>query len=135
MKRALIVIVIILVILIFGFYFFAPKEPKNVIKSYFPDYFPEEMIGDPYMVNLEVLPDSPTGDETHRVIASYISHTSEEENKISFKKYFEDNGFTVEEGDAGEQSFIGARKDKITSSVTFWKRSPIQVSIVYIISK
>lgn len=135
MKRTLILAVAILAVLVAGFYFFAFREEKNLIKSSFPSYFPKEMITDPYVVNLEVLPDSPIESEKHRVLASYISHRSEAENKQSFKKYFEENKYQVEEGNAGEQSFIGARKEKITSSVTFWKRSPLQISIVYIISK
>lgn len=135
MKRLFVIIVIILSVLVATLYFLIHKEPQNVLRAYFPDYFPKEMVTDSYVVNLEVLPDSPIQNERHRVLASYISHRSEEENKESFKKYFEENGFSVEEGDAGEQSFIGARKDKITSSVTFWKRSPLQISIVYIISK
>lgn len=135
MKRVLTIVVIVLAALAAVLYFLSPEEPKNVLSDSFPDYFPKEMISDPYIVNLEVQPDFPIGEEVHRILASYVSHRSEEENKQSFKKYFEENGFNVEEGDAGEQSFIGARKDKITASVTFWKRSPLQISIVYIISK
>lgn len=134
MKNTLIVILIVLALFASGFYFLKFKG-NSTIRTDFPNYFPKEMISEPYLRNLEVLSDIQAENEKHRVLVSYISSKSEEDNKQSFKKYFEKNGFQIQDGNAGEQSFISAIKDKISVSITFWKRSPLQISIVYIISK
>lgn len=135
MNRTLIIVVLVVAVAATTLYILTPRTSKTQFSNEFPDYFPGDMIAEPYTVNLEVLPDAPLPDEKHRILASYASYWDIARNEESFKKYFEANGFDTQKGDAGAQSFIGARKDKATATVTFWKRSPVQISIVYTVSK
>ena len=136
MKLSLFIIAVVVVALAIAFYFFVPPlVSKNAIRFDFPDFFPKEMISDPYIISLEVTPDSPSENEKHRFIVSYGSHKSGEENKQSFKKYFKENGFNVEEAKGGEIEFIYASKEKTSINISLFKENPLKVSILYIVSK
>lgn len=137
MKRSFIVIFVVLVALVVGFYFFTrPHAPKSNISTTFPDYFPKEIISDPYLINLGILSDAfLLPDEVHRAQVSYGSHKKIEENEKTFLKYFSDNGFDVQTKDAEGQKFIFGKKGKSSLSVTLFKESPVKVAIIYIVNK
>ena len=130
-------VAIVLSALAVVFYFFRPSlVSKDALRLDFPDFFPRGMISDPYIISLEITSDSPLENEEHRTIVSYGSHRSGEENKQSFKKYFKENGFKVEEARGGEIEFIYALKDKTSINTSlFLKENPFKVSILYIVSK
>jgi len=135
MKRFFVVALIIAAVLAAAYYFLLSRENNNVLKFSLPDYFPKEMIQDPYIVNLEVVSDiSKFENEEHRAQITYISHKNMAENEKNFKNYFNQNEFKIEqEGSTIDQNFIVAMKDKIVATVSFWKTSPAKISIIYII--
>lgn len=137
MKRFFVVFLIIAVVLTAAYYFFFWRESNNVLTSSLPDYFPKEIIQDPYIINLEVASDVfKLENEKHRAQITYISHKNKEENEKSFKNYFRKNEFQIQqERDIGDQRFISAVKDQAIVSVSLWKTSPVRISIIYIVLK
>ncbi|MEK7503084.1 MAG: hypothetical protein AAB556_01410 [Patescibacteria group bacterium] len=134
MKRPIIIVAVAIVL--FAVYFFYLR-PERVFGPELPSFFPQEMIGDSYIVDLEVLNDAGKLDgEIRRATVSYRSHKSVEEILKGFKDYFAANAFMVEDLPESELAkFLGARKDKTSVSIAFWKESPVRVSILYIVSK
>lgn len=135
MKRALIIIFIVVAVLVAAYYFFFLRVDSNVLTSSLPDYFPKDMIQDPYIVNLEVISDGLKLDgEKHRAQITYISHKNIVENEKNFKDYFNKNKFQIQpDRDIGDQIFISATKDKAAASVSLWKTVPSRISIIYIV--
>lgn len=135
MRRVLIVVLIVAVVVAAVYYFLFWRGSNNVLTSLLPDYFPRNIIQDPYIVNLEVVQDVfKLENEKHRAQITYISHKSTNENEKNFKDYFRQNGFKIEqEGSTNDQNFVVAIKNKLAVTVSFWKTSPVKISIIYII--
>lgn len=132
MKRVFIIALALGAIAIAYFLFFNPTQSG----VQFPSYFPKEMITDPYIIDLVIDADeAKLKNEKHRVAVSYTSHKTPEENLESFQSYFQPNGFSANVQNNDEAHFLSAVKENISIGVTVWKRSPVQVSILYIINK
>lgn len=134
MKRFLIPALVLGIAVAVYFVFFAGRGLGQ-----FPYYFPKDMILDSYIVDLTINADE--GDikllnEKHRANISYKSHRTITENIESFKSYFQANGYSFTEMPSlGDQRFISAQKDKASVGITFWEKSPVVISILYIIQK
>jgi|SRR3989344_1230630 len=135
MKRSIIIAMVVVIVAIAIYFFYL--RPSESIGTEFPNYFPKEMISDSYIVDLEVLNNAGKLDnEARRTSISYKSHQSIEDSIKGFKEYFTANVFTVENLPENEfAKFLGAQKDKTSISIAFWKESPVQISILYIVSK
>lgn len=133
MKRVFVVALILGVIAVVYLLFFNRLQ-SGIVQ--FPSYFPKEMITDPYLVDLIIDADeAKLKNEKHRVAVSYISHKTLAENLESFRSYFQANGFSLNTQENDEAQFVSAAKNSTSIGVTIWKRSPVQVSILYIINK
>ena len=132
-----VIVVAVIALAVLGVYFFYSPAVEN-FGTKFPDYFPKEMIADPYIVDLDINDSAlQIENERHRVLVSYKSHRSLEDNLQEFKSYFETNNFSLIDIPASipDQMFLAAKKDKISIGVTFWKRSPLEIAIIYTITK
>ena len=133
------VIIAVVGVLIVGTIYFFYFLPGRYTGPEFPRFFPKEMISDSYIVDLEVLEDDAgkLDGEARRATISYKSHRSLEDNLQDFKSYFETNNFSLIDIPTSipGQTFLAAKKDKTSISVTFWKRSPLEISILYITTK
>lgn len=137
MKRPLIIVVAAVAVFVVGYFFFFLRSGE-LVGPQFPDYFPKEMIADPYVIDLEIdESDTKLANESKRLAVSYKSHANLEESAENFKSYFQANGYTLANipPTNNDQRFVAASKDKISVGITLWERSPLLVSILYIIQK
>lgn len=137
MKRILFFLSIVLIAIAGMLYFLTLEKDKVFISNAFPDFFPQEMIKEPYLVNLETVSGaSKIPGERERVSISYTSYRSIEENIKSFNDYFKANDYSgTEQPKSDIAKFLAASKEKTSISVSIWKELPVRVSILYIISE
>lgn len=135
MNRKDIVLVLIVVAVVAGWFLFKYQSfsQKNVIENKLPEFFPKELVGE-NNAQIQVIGDtSKLANEKHRALVSYKSSISVEENRDYFTQYFKNNSFETQVNELEDFVMLSATKQGATLSVTIWKRSPVQISILYIL--
>jgi len=139
MKKKIFIVLAIVGVVLLSFYFlrsFKFAERKTLLEDSLPVFFPKDLITDPYVVNLASLADAgKLSNEVHRATVTYVSQKPIADIVARFNQYFKKNNFSFQTQDTKDAEFLFGSTDKINIGITIWKKSPLHVSILYILFK